>query len=378
MQKYNPKNIEKKWQRYWTENDTFKTPENPQNPEYILDMFPYPSGAGLHVGHPEGYTATDILSRFYRMNGKDVLHPMGWDAFGLPAENYAIKQGTHPQETTAKNIKRFTEQIKSIGLSYDWSRELNTSDPEYYKWTQWLFLLLYKNDLAYKKEARVNWCEHDHTVLANEQVINGKCDRCGNTVEQKFLSQWFFRITQYAERLLDGLDDLDWPEPIKAMQRNWIGKKQGVIIYHEVKDLPNVKLETFSAFPAWLFADTFIVIAPEHPLVADLVKDTEVEKSVNEFIKESAQISTDARNADKFEKKGIFTGRYVIDPFSGNSMPIWLANFALMDFGTGIIRCSAHDERDYEFAQKYNIELTEVVERTNENEPVKAMIIRVF
>ncbi len=371
MQKYNPAKIEKKWQAYWEEHGTFKTSEKPTKKQYILDMFPYPSGAGLHVGHPEGYTATDILTRFLRMNGYSVLHPMGWDAFGLPAENYAIKMGVPPDETTAKNITRFREQIKAIGLSYDWSREVNTSDPNYYKWTHWLFLLMYKNGLAYKKEAKVNWCPKDNTVLANEQVVNGHCERCGTQVEQKLLSQWFLKITDYTERLLNDLDALDWPNPIKAMQRNWIGRKEGVIIEHRVKDL-GLKLETFSAFPAWLFADTFIVIAPEHPLVTQLVEGTGNEPAVQAFIEETKLITADERNQDKFEKKGVFTGRYAIDPFSGLEMPIWVANFALMDFGTGIIRCSAHDPRDFEFAQKYGIELHEVVDRTNESEPVNA------
>jgi leucyl-tRNA synthetase len=241
MKKYDHKKIEPKWQKYWEKNKTFLAKDADKRPKkYILDMFPYPSGAGLHVGHPEGYTATDIISRFNRLQGFNVLHPMGWDAFGLPAENYAIKEGVHPQKTTAKNIKRFTEQIKSLGLSYDWSRELNTSDPSYYKWTQWLFLQLYKEGLAYKKEASVNWCPKDNTVLANEQVINGACERCGTTVVQKLLSQWFFKITNYAEELLSELGNLDWPEPIKLMQKNWIGKSLGAEIDFAVAQ-PNVK-----------------------------------------------------------------------------------------------------------------------------------------
>src|SRR3989344_5664348 len=227
--KYNHKKIETNWQRIWDKKKLYATSKNPRKGKkrYVLDMFPYPSGAGLHVGHPEGYTATDIYSRYLRMNGYDVLHPMGWDAFGLPAENYAIKEGIHPAKSTQANIKRFREQIKSLGLSYDWDREIDTSSPEYYKWTQWLFLQLYKKELAHRKEANVNWCPKDQTVLANEQVVNGRCERCGTEVIQKKLPQWFFKITDYADRLLAGLDKIDWPEPIKTMQRNWIGRSEG-------------------------------------------------------------------------------------------------------------------------------------------------------
>src|ERR1051326_875632 len=286
MQKYNHRKIEPKWQKYWEAHKTFKTSDADKRPkQYILDMFPYPSGAGLHVGHPEGYTATDILSRYLRMNGFNVLHPMGLDAFGLPAENYAIKEGIHPHKTTPKNIKRFREQIKSIGLSYDWSREVDTSSPDYYKWTQWLFLQLYKHGLAYKKEAYVNWCPKDNTVLANEQVIDGKCERCGTPVVQKLLSQWFFKITKYADELLSDLDKLDWPEPIKTMQRNWIGRSQGVTWKQRIKDL-NIEIGAYDSVPQTFMAQTFAVIAPEHPLVKTLIAGTEHEKPVLKFLKE--------------------------------------------------------------------------------------------
>lgn len=371
MNRYDHRAIESKWQQEWASKGAYSTSERPKRKTYVLDMFPYPSGAGLHVGHPEGYTATDIVVRKLRAQGHDVLHPMGWDAFGLPAENYAIKTGTPPQETTTQSIARFRSQIQSFGFSYDWSREVNTSDPSYYRWTQWLFLLLYERGLAYQKEAPVNWCPEDQTVLANEQVIDGKCDRCGSAVIQRHLKQWFLKITDYADELVDALDALDWPEPIKAMQRNWIGRKQGVVIAHAVKDM-DLSIDTFSAYPAWLFADTFIVLAPEHPAVRPLVAGTDAETEVSQFVEESASIAAADRTADRFEKKGVFTGRYALDPLRGIELPIWVANFALVDFGTGAIRCSAHDPRDYDFATKYAIPLNEVVARKLPHEPVNA------
>ncbi len=371
MNKFDHQAIEKKWQSRWAETRAYQTPERPSHKQYVLDMFPYPSGAGLHVGHPLGYIGSDVYARMRRAQGHDVLHPMGWDSFGLPAENYAIKTGTPPAQTTEASIQRFRGQLSSLGLSYDWSRQLATHDPDYYRWTQWLFLKLYERDLAYQKEAPVNWCPKDQTVLANEQVIDGRCDRCGSEVTQRKLTQWFFRITEYADQLIDDLDGLDWPESTKLMQRNWIGRKEGVIIHHKVKDMDLV-LDTFSAYPAWLFADTFIVIAPDHPVVAQLVDGTDYERSVAEFVDQSHTISQEDRLADRYEKKGIFTGRHVVDPLTGHELPIWLANFALLDFGTGIIRCSAHDPRDYDFAIKYTIPLREVVARTNDSEPMNA------
>ena len=360
MKKYNHQQIEKKWQKYWEEHQTFKTPENPKNKQYVLDMIPYVSAAGLHVGHPEGYTATDILSRYLRMNGFDVLHPMGWDAFGLPAENFAIKTGVHPEITTQKSIKRFREQIKAIGLSYDWEREVDTSNPDYYKWTQWLFLLFYKNGLAYKKEASVNWCPKDNTVLANEQVVNGACERCGTKVVQKMLSQWFFKITDYAERLLDGLDQVDWPEPIRAMQRNWIGKSQGVAWKQKIKDL-NIEVESYDSVPQTFMAQTFCVIAPEHPLVKKLVEGTEYEQPVLEFIEELQKRRREDRFKIETEIEGVFTGRYIENPFGTGDLPIWIASFVLADYGTGIVNASAHDERDFAFAKKFGIPLRPVM-----------------
>lgn len=371
MNKYDHQAIEKKWQQIWAEQGIYKTSDSPAKKFYCLDMFPYPSGVGLHVGHPRGYIGSDVYARLKRAQGYDVLHPMGWDSFGLPAENYAIKTGTPPAETTESNIRNFTRQLSSIGLSYDWDRELATHRPDYYRWTQWLFLKLYERDLAYQKEAPVNWCPKDQTVLANEQVIDGKCDRCGSEVIQRNLTQWFLRITRYADELIDALDTLDWPASTKTAQRNWIGRKEGVIVRHAVKDL-DLTLETFSAFPAWLFADTFVVIAPDHPLVSELIAGTNAQQSVSDFLDEVHAISPEDRLADRYEKKGVFTGRFAVDPFTGVDMPIWLANFVLLDFGTGIIRCSAHDIRDYDFATKYDIPLREVVERIDPSQPVNA------
>jgi len=379
--KYNPQDFESHMMELWDKEKVYKTVESHKvakskvgdNKAYCLSMFPYPSGAGLHVGHVRIYTGTDVMARYFRMKGMSVLHPMGWDAFGLPAENAAIKAKKNPMDMVPLNIANFKKQMKTLGLSYDWDREFATTDPAYYKWTQWLFIQFFRMGLLYKKNTPINFCPKCKTGLAEEEVLgNGTHERCGSTITKKDLPQWIFRITKYADRLLDDLKLLDWPKGILEMQKNWIGKKEGVIIKHKIKDL-DLTLETFSAYPAWLFADTFIVIAPEHPLVKQLVKGTQYEKDTNAFIEESAKISSQDRTADKFEKKGVFTGRYALDPFNpGREMPIWLANFALMDFGTGIIRCSAHDVRDYEFASKYKIHLEEVVKRTDGNMPINA------
>lgn len=362
---YDHKEIEKKWQDEWEKSGIYRADDSGNNPHYILDMFPYPSGSGLHVGHVEGYTATDVISRYQRMQGKEVLHPMGWDAFGLPAENYAIKTGTAPQVSTDVAIQNFRKQIQGLGLSYDWSREIGTHTSEYYKFTQWFFLFLYKNGLAEKKLARVNWCSKDQTVLANEQTVaedgtKGVCFRCGTPVIQKELSQWFFKITEFCDDLIEGLDDVDWPESTKINQRNWIGRKEGIVVPHKVID-GDFTIETFSAYPAWMFADTYIVIAPEHPQVEDLIRGQKEESEVRAFLATVAKTTTAERGEAK-EKLGVFTGRYVEDPYrKGVRMPVWIANFALMDFGTGVIRCSAHDPRDVEFAKKYGISLRQVV-----------------
>ncbi len=373
-EKYDHTAIEKKWQKKWVEHNVYATLEDSSKPKhYILDMFPYPSGEGLHVGHPRGYIATDVYSRKKRMEGFNVLHPMGWDAFGLPAENFAIKNKVHPRVAVEQNIARFKEQLSLIGLDYDWSREINTTDPAYYKWTQWVFLQMFKKGLAYESNEPVNWCPTDKTVLANEDVEpDGTCERCGTKVEKRPMRQWVLKITDYADRLLNDLDALPkWPEGVKEAQRNWIGRKEGVTISHVVEDT-GIVLDTFSAYPAWLYADTFLVIAPEHPLVLELVQGTEYQKEVFDFIEEVKQTPEIERGAMNKEKKGVFTGRYAIDPVNeGVRMPIWIANFAMMGFGTGIIRCSAHDLRDFAFAQKYNIPLKEVVERKGED-PINA------
>lgn len=363
MKPYNHTEIEKHWQKKWTESQLYKTPEKHSGKpkHYVLDMFPYPSGEGLHVGHPKGYIATDIYSRFKRMQGFEVLHPMGWDAFGLPAENYAIKNKIHPRVAVDKNIARYKEQLEKIGFDYDWSREINTTDPKYYKWTQWIFLELYKKGLAYESYAPINWCPSCQTGLANEDLENGTtCERCNSLVEQKLMRQWMLRITDYADRLVKDLSLLPkWPEHIKEQQRHWIGRKEGVTITHKVADT-DITLESFSAYPAWLFADTFIVLAPEHPLISKLVDGLSTEKEVIAFVENITSQPSTKRREEK-EKLGVFTGRYAQDPLSERLMPIWVANFALMNFGTGVVRCSAHDSRDLEFARKYEIPLRSVV-----------------
>ncbi|MEK7109763.1 MAG: leucine--tRNA ligase [Patescibacteria group bacterium] len=377
LSRYQPSEFEEKWVKIWDKEKTFSTnhnlPTTTSKKSYVLAMFPYPSGTGLHVGHVRNYTGTDVMARYFKMNGHSVLHPMGWDAFGLPAENAAVKAKKNPMDMVPEHIATFKKQMKSLGFSYDWDRELATTDPNYYKWTQWLFLQFYKMGLLYKKNIPINYCPKCKTGLAEEEVLaDGTHERCGNKIEKRNLPQWVFKITKYADRLLSDLEGLDWPKGILEMQRNWIGKKEGVVISHNIKDL-NIKLETFSAYPAWLFADTFIVVAPEHQIVKILVKGTKYEKETNVFIEETKKISAQQRTEDKFEKKGVFTGRYAEDPFNkGQLMPIWIANFALLDFGTGIIRCSAHDVRDYEFAQKYKISLEEVVKRIKPNEPINA------
>lgn len=363
--RFDPTEFEQRWIDAWDKEKTYLThdPKPGQEKNFILVMFPYPSGAGLHTGHARVYTGTDVLARFYRMNGHAVLHPMGWDAFGLPAENAAIKEKKNPNELTQKNIANFKSQMKMLGISYDWDREITTTDPSYYAVTQWLFIEFFKHGLLYKKETPVYYCPFCKTGLAQEEVQgDGTHERCGNPVEKRNLPQWIFRITSYADKLLEGLKDLEWPTGILEMQKNWIGKKEGMIITHAVDGL-DIELKSFTAFPAWSFADTFIVIAPEHPIVETLVKGTQFEDEVMMFVQESGHISEEERLKNKFEKKGVFTGRYAVDPFTGDRMPIWLANFALMNVGTGIIRCSAHDQRDFAFAQKYNIPLKEVVKR---------------
>jgi leucyl-tRNA synthetase len=358
---YDPSKIEPKWQSYWAKHKTFKSVIDPKKPKYyVLDMFPYPSGAGLHVGHPEGYTATDILCRFKRMKGVNVLHPMGWDAFGLPAENYAIKTGRHPREVTAENIATFKRQIQAIGFSYDWDREINTTDPEYYQWTQWIFLQLYKKGLAYESELPINWCPSCMTGLANEEVVNGKCDRCGTQTTKKMLRQWALRITEYADRLVEDLEGLDWPEPIKQMQRNWIGKSVGANVTFKINGSKKT-VTVFTTRPDTLFGATYLVLSPENPLVYELA-DKKRLKEVEKY-KEFALMKSDLERTDlNKDKTGQFIGAYAINPVTGNEIPVWIADYVLMGYGTGaIMAVPGHDERDWEFAKKFKLPIVEVM-----------------
>ncbi|MCR5760413.1 MAG: leucine--tRNA ligase [Sphaerochaetaceae bacterium] len=356
--------IEEKWQKYWEENKTFAVKEDPSFPKekraYVLDMFPYPSGAGLHVGHPEGYTATDIYCRYLRMNRYNVLHPMGFDAFGLPAENYAIQTGTHPAVTTEKNINTFRRQIKRLGFCYDWDREVSTCEPEYYKWTQWIFEKLYEKGLAYESQAPINWCPNCKTGLANEEVKEGHCDRCGAQVEKRNIRQWVLKITAYAQRLLDDLDLVDWPESVKMMQRNWIGRSEGASVLFKVKGLDK-SLEVFTTRCDTLFGATYMVVSPEHPLINDLVSAEQKDK-VEAYIAEAAKKSDLDRTDLAKEKTGVFSGSYAINPVNGKEIPIWVADYVLISYGTGaIMAVPAHDTRDWEFAKKFNLPIIEVL-----------------
>ena len=355
--------IEKKWQRYWEEHKTFKTTEdNDKKNYYALDMFPYPSGQGLHVGHPEGYTATDIMARMKRMQGYNVLHPMGWDAFGLPAEQYALNTGNSPREFTKKNVNNFRRQIKSLGLSYDWDREVNTTDPAYYKWTQWIFEQLYKKGLAYEAEVPVNWSPDLGTVVANEEVIDGKTERGGFPVIRKPMRQWVLKITAYADRLIDDLDDLDWPEAIKEQQRNWIGRSVGAAINFPVSGDENTKIEVFSTRPDTIFGVAALVLAPEHELVKQLTTP-EHENEVEAYIEKISHKSDLERTDLAKDKTGVFTGSYVVNPVSGEKLPIWIADYVLNSYGTGAVMVvPAHDERDHEFAQKFDLPIVQVIE----------------
>lgn len=358
---FDHKSIEKKWQHYWEQNKTFKTTEEAEGEKvYFLDMFPYPSGAGLHVGHPEGYTATDILSRMKRMQGYNVLHPIGWDAFGLPAEQYALDTGNNPREFTQQNINTFRRQIKELGFSYDWDREVNTTDPNYYKWTQWIFTKLYEKGLAYVDEVAVNWCPALGTVLANEEVIDGKSERGGHPVVRKPMKQWVLKITEYADRLLEDLEDLDWSESIKEMQRNWIGKSEGAEVTFEI-DGHDESIDVFTTRPDTLFGATYMVLAPEHPLVDLISTDSEAAK-VKDY-RSSVQTKSDLERTElSKEKTGVFTGAYAINPINNEKLPIWVADYVLMSYGTGaIMAVPAHDERDYEFATAFDLPIKEVV-----------------
>ncbi|MCH4826946.1 leucine--tRNA ligase [Planococcus halocryophilus] len=364
--------VEKKWQKYWQDNKTFKMVDDPSKPKfYALDMFPYPSGAGLHVGHPEGYTATDILSRVKRMQGYNVLHPMGWDAFGLPAEQYALDTGNDPAEFTAKNIETFKRQIQELGFSYDWDREISTTDPSYYKWTQWIFIQLYNKGLAYVDEVAVNWCPALGTVLANEEVIDGKSERGGHPVERRPMRQWVLRITNYADRLLEDLNDLDWPESLKDMQRNWIGKSEGAELEFQVADTEH-SFRAFTTRPDTIFGATYAVLAPEHKLVA-AITTAEQKQAVEKYI-DDVKTKSDLERTDLAkDKSGVFTGAYATNPASGEKMPVWIADYVLATYGTGaIMAVPAHDERDYEFAKQFDLPIVEVVSGGNIEEEAYA------
>lgn len=361
---YNPLEIEPKWQQFWDANKTFQTlngEEHKEKPKfYALDMFPYPSAAGLHVGHPEGYTATDIVSRYKRMKGYNVLHPMAWDAFGLPAEQHALDTGQHPRDITFRNIDNFRRQIKSLGFSYDWDREFSTTDPDYYKWTQWIFIQLYKRGLAYIAEVPVNWCPALGTVLANEEVIDGLSERGGHPVIRKPMRQWMLKITAYADRLLEDLEEVDWPESIKDMQRNWIGKSTGAEVKFQV-DNHDAVIEVFTTRPDTLFGATYCVLAPEHALVSKIV--TEEQRTAVVAYQDAAARKSDLERTDLAkEKSGVFTGAYAINPVNGNKVPIWIADYVLAGYGTGaIMAVPGHDARDYEFATQFELPIIEVV-----------------
>ena len=378
MARYPFTEIEKKWQKRWEEKKTFRVVEDPSFPKekrrYVLDMFPYPSGAGLHVGHPEGYTATDIYCRFLRMNGFNVLHPMGFDAFGLPAENYAIQTGTHPVATTMANVERFREQIKSLGFSYDWEREVSTCTPDYFKWTQWIFLKLFEKGLAYEAEMPINWCPSCQTGLANEEVKDGECDRCHTKVVRKRIRQWVLKITAYADRLLEDLELVDWPEAVKLMQRNWIGRSEGASVWFEIAAPAagadkasgtavgsGERFEIYTTRPDTLFGATYMVLSPEHALVAKITAEAQ-RKAVESYV-DSASKKSDLERTDLAkDKSGVFTGAYAINPVNGRKIPIWISDYVLISYGTGaIMAVPAHDERDWDFAKKFGLPIVRVV-----------------
>ena len=363
---YDHKNIEKKWQAFWDEMGTFKVTEDPDKPKYyILDMFPYPSGAGLHVGHPLGYVATDIVARYKRMKGFNVLHPMGWDAFGLPAEQYAIKTGTHPRETTKNNIDNFRRQIKMLGFSYDWDREINTTDTGYVKWTQWIFLQLYNKGLAYEAEKPVNWCPELKAVLANEEVVDGKSEIGGHSVHRVPMRQWMLKITDYAESLLSGLDDLDWPNSVKELQRNWIGRSEGADVDFIIDGREDI-ITVFTTRPDTLFGATYIVLSPEHPFV-ELFTTAEQQGLVKEYQEQAGRKSDLERGELNKEKTGVFIGSYAVNPVNGNEIPIWIADYVLMTYGTGaIMAVPGQDQRDWDFAKEFDLPIIRTVEPTED------------
>ncbi len=364
LERYEPERIEEKWQKVWEELGVFKAKEEGKK-FYVLEMFPYPSGR-IHMGHVRNYTIGDALARFLRFKGYEVLHPMGWDAFGLPAENAAIKHGVHPADWTYENIAYMKNQLKRLGLSYDWDREVATCSPEYYRWNQWLFLRFYEHGLAYRKTAEVNWCPNDQTVLANEQVIEGRCWRCSTPIVRKEVPSWYLRITAHAERLLEDLKELEgrWPERVIAQQRNWIGRSEGALIKFYVGGVP---IEVFTTRPDTVFGATFVVLAPEHPLTLELAKEGGTYQEVKAFVEKMKQKSTRERGTEE-EKEGVFLGVYATNPATGEKLPVWSANYVLYEYGTGaIMAVPAHDQRDYEFAKKHNLPIRFVVKPKGES-----------
>lgn len=363
---YNHKEIEKKWRKYWQENSV-NVNDGKKPKYYCLDMFPYPSGSGLHVGHWRGYVISDVWSRYKLLNGYYIIHPMGWDAFGLPAENYAIKMGVHPRVSTAENIATFKKQLEDISAIYDWDMEVNTTDPEFYKWTQWIFVKMFKAGLAYQKEMPINWCPSCKTGLANEEVVNGECERCGTPVTKKNLKQWMLRITKYADRLLEDLNKLDWPEKVKKMQTDWIGKSYGAEVDFEVQGSDKT-IKIYTTRPDTLYGATFMVLAPEHAMVSELTKP-EQKEAVEEYIQKALMKSSVDRMQDK-EKTGVFTGSYAINPLTKKPIPIWISDYVLADYGTGAIMCvPAHDERDFDFAKKFGIPIIQVISKDGKEVP---------
>ena len=363
--KYNYKEIEKKWRARWE-----KDPANPTNTDkpkyYCLDMFPYPSGNGLHVGHWRGYVLSDVVSRYKILQGYEILHPMGWDAFGLPAENYAIKTGTHPSVATQNSISNIKRQVNDIAAIYDWDKEINTTDPGYYKWTQWIFIQMFKNGLAYEKEMPLNWCPSCKCVLANEEATNGVCDRCGSQVTKRNLRQWMLKITKYAERLLNDLDKLDWPAKVKKMQADWIGKSYGAEIDFPIEGTDKA-IKVYTTRPDTLYGATFMVLAPEHEIIKDITTP-ENKEAMDKYVYDASTKSNVSRMTDK-EKTGVFTGAYGINPLNGAKTPIWVSDYVLADYGTGAIMCvPAHDDRDFEFAKKFNLPIIQVISKDGKEE----------
>jgi leucyl-tRNA synthetase len=380
--KFRPADYEKRWQDLWEEKglhycDTSKT----ENKYYCLDMFPYPSGSGLHVGHPRGYVLSDVWSRYQKMHGYNVLHPMGFDAFGLPAENDAIKKKIHPSICVKENVANFTRQLKEFGCMFDWTREISTADPDYYKWTQWIFIQMYKNGLAYRKMVPINWCDNCKTGIANEEVINGRCERCGGQVTKKDLMQWMLRITRYAERLLNDLDRLEWPENVKILQKNWIGKSEGAEVHFKIISAVDKKendVPVFTTRPDTLFGATYMVLAPEHPLVSKITGEAQ-KNSVTEYTEETRKKSELLRSALEREKTGVFTGAYAINPVNQEKIPVWISDYVLMSYGTGaIMAVPAHDERDFEFATKFGLEIIEVISHPDSQKEKNGKLLQAY